>query len=125
MAGRGVVRSIDCPALDVVANDGTSWRHVTDGSKPQWTPDDSQIVFLDGNGRLRAVGADGLGPRMVSNHFVTSFSLTSDSQLIAYSREACTRTTCTGEIWIARTDGRGRWPLLRNSIDADPAWRPG
>ncbi len=73
-------------------------------------------MIVDGDGRNR---------RIVSNDFVTSFSLSSDGRLIAYSREPCTRSNCTGEIWITRTDGRGRWPLLRGSVDADPAWRPG
>jgi TolB protein len=122
----------DCPALtlDVVASDGTFPRHVASGEKPQWTPDDSHLVFLD-SGKLAAITANGKGERIVSDNqfgrsfsIVTSFSITSDGRLIAYSRVSCTRGNCTSEIWIARADGHGRWPVLRNSIDADPAWRP-
>jgi Tol biopolymer transport system component len=123
----------DCPALtlSVVASDGSFPRHVASGEKPQWTPDDSHLVFLD-SGKLAAIGANGTAERILSDHqfgrsfsIVTSFSITSDGRLIAYSRVSCTRGTCTSEIWIARTDRHGRWLVLRNSIDADPAWRPG
>lgn len=118
------VGRLDCPRVSVVARDGSAGRHVVQGELPQWTPDDSEIVYVARKG-LAAVTGDGQHGRMVIDQpFVKSFSITSDGRLIAYDRVPCTQQACTSEIWIARTDGSGGRPLLRSSIDVDPAWRP-
>jgi Tol biopolymer transport system component len=113
----GYHANADCNwVLAVASSDGDSPRSLTDGSHPQWTPDDSHLVFLD-HSDLGLVAASGQDRRTLADDFVESFSTSSDGGLIAYER--------LGEIWIVQATGQDRRTLLRKGLYADPAWAPG
>ncbi len=92
---------------------------------PQWTPDDSQIVF-DLDGRLATIGADGSGFKdldawATSDYARRSFSLSPDGRLIAYTT-SLRDTEGRHDIWIIQTNGENPRPLLQSA--SAPVWQP-
>jgi len=92
---------------------------------PQWTPDDSQIVF-DLDGRLATLGADGSGFKELdawatSDYERRSFSLSPDGRLIAYTT-SLRDTEGRHDIWIIQTNGENPRPLLQSA--SAPVWQP-
>jgi Tol biopolymer transport system component len=108
--------------LAVVGSDGTLPRVVAHGNSPQWSPDDTQIAFIDDVERLLYTAAAGGSARVLAERAVRSFSLAQDGRLVVYTADVPHGSG--REIWLVQTDGSDRRPLLQNGSDSDPAWRP-
>ena len=115
------VEACQSDEISVVTRDGANQHVIAEGDRPQWSPDDSQIVFADDLGRVNVIPTKGGSPRVLPTKPVKSFSLAPDGQLIAYTLNARTRTE---DLWLMRIDGTDQRPLLKNVGEGELAWRP-
>ncbi|MBX3174492.1 MAG: PD40 domain-containing protein [Gemmatimonadaceae bacterium] len=100
------------------------------GRGVQLTPEGNRVLHTVGtfrSNRLVESDLDGGNPRFITHGGEAIFNprLSTDGKLIAYTRMDSTGTL---EIWVARRDGSGTWPVVRHVVSAGrpqvPAWSP-
>jgi Tol biopolymer transport system component len=113
----------DTRTLAVTQSDGTNHRDLAETyfrGQPQWSADDRQIVFVDGDDRLVATDLAGNVTPLLPDHYVGSFALTPDGALAAAAVESGDRT----ELWLVPLDTGKPRLLVADRSDSDLVWRP-
>ena len=103
--GRMVIADLDGYRVDAVTVEGAAGS--PDGPAPSfgWSPDHSRLAYLDGEGRLHTVYADGTGGARVTGVETTWWSWSADGDSIAYVHR---RERPIGAMWVADPDGGNR-----------------
>ena len=108
--------------IAVADPDGGHFRHVVDGSKPLWLPDDSWIAYYTysregGQGQLSAVTVDGSEGRPLAKVGSGSyFVLSPDGSTIAVIHEPSDSSVLVSTVAV---DGSGTRDLVRSQIGGD------
>lgn len=106
----------------VMAADGSSVTHVTDGGGwPTWSPTGQQIAFV--NGGLFVVNVDGSGLTQIASGSALTPAWSPSGTEIAFSRYL---PSGDAAIYIIHPDGTGLRPVtgLAGAVDQAPNWAP-
>jgi TolB protein len=104
--------------------DGSGEIRLAKGSAPSWSPDGSQIAFVDfvdGRPEIFVMNADGSAPLRLTDNRDVSPSWSPDGRQIAFtsSRDG------NAEIYVMNRDGSAVTRLTTNSArDDEPSWSP-
>src|SRR5207249_1342323 len=104
--------------------DGSGEIRLAKGSAPGWSPDGSQIAFVDfvdGRPEIFVMNADGSAPLRLTDNRDVSPSWSPDGRQIAFmsSRDG------NAEIYVMNVDGSAVTRLTTNSArDDEPSWSP-
>lgn len=92
-------------------------------SSAEYSPNGSQIAFIQGKGNLMICDADGSNSRELFHHWETvDFSFSPDGRYIAYST---VDPHYNSEIWIIPSEGGEPYNLSRHpDDDLEPSWSP-
>ncbi len=88
---------------------------------PEWSPDGNQIAYLQDDGELRIVNADGTGDHLVATiPGGTDFDWSPDGTQFVYSK-----AVGDGYLWTMDVDGTNQTRVPGSqSADWDVAWSP-
>ena len=125
--GRMVIADLDGYRVDAVTVSGAAGEPDGPAASLGWSPDYSRLAYLDGDGRLHTVDADGGGAARVTSVETTWWSWSADGDRIVYvHRDVGGRPL--GRMWIADPDGGDRsWfsasvdNVRRGSVSPDGA----
>jgi Tol biopolymer transport system component len=120
--------------------DGSNLRDLAQGSRPDWSPDGTQIAFdrLDPSRclfdmfcpvEIYVMAADGSQVRKLIGSSNASDQLTSpawspDGSRIAYSRRCCFLGPSVSGIYAVRPAGSVLQPIYQGAIGGGPIWSP-
>ena len=102
-------------------------RNGNSSSDPVYSPDGRKIAFVNANGQLAVMNADGSGRTAITATATTKQDPTwSPDGRIAYVANSFDVDGQTDlEIWVVNADGSGRVQLTQNTfLDGEPAWSP-
>jgi Tol biopolymer transport system component len=108
--------------ISLVGADGSQLHTLAAGRDPEWSPDDVHLAFVSGYLGLKYIAASGGTADVLDTRSVTSFALSPDGTLVAYSVNGPDQFD--DELWLVGVDGSRRAALLQGGSDTEPTWRP-
>ncbi len=111
-------------AIYMISPDGSGETRLANGSEPSWSPDGSQIAFVDfvdGRQNIFVMNADGSAPVRLTSNRDRSPSWSADGRQIAFT----SARDGNDEIYVMNVDGSAVTRLTTNSAsDREPSWSP-
>jgi Tol biopolymer transport system component len=109
----------------VMRDDGTERKRLADGTRPQWTPDSKQLVYVSPGNTLEIIGIDGQGQRAILKEGYATMggaAVAPDGKelcYIAYPKGPYEGVLCRASLG----DGEST-VVYKGRIGWDPAWSP-
>ncbi len=115
----------DGTGIYVMTPDGSGVTRLANGSEPSWSPDGSQIAFVDfvdGRQEIFVMNADGSARTRLTSNGDLSPSWSPDGRQIAFT----SNRDGNYDLYVMNGDGSGQTPLTNSvAVDQEPSSRVG